>query len=350
MKPENKASSINPAKITKGLFALAVILCIGTSGFMTIEGWSFLDSLYMTAITITTVGYREIAPPSAAGMIFTIFIAFSGIGILFYFLSLIAQAMFEIQVKAIIERRKLGSRMRAMKDHYIVCGFGRLGRIICRELHSNRIPMVVIENQPDLLQVLEHENTPYIIGDATNEEVLTEAGVEKARGLVSVVASDADNVFITMSAKGLNPALFVLARAEEEQTEKKLLRAGATRVVMPYRIGAQKMAHIIVKPAISDFLELTVHNRRIGLEMEELEVSEHSPLNGLTLIDSGIRQEMDVIIMAIRKREGEMKFNPSSKTRIEAGDTLIALGKSDDISKLAKVLSSSERSSIRTSS
>jgi len=215
MKPETKASSINPAKIIKGLFALAVILCTGTSGYMIIEGWSFLDSLYMTAITITTVGYREIAPPSGIGMIFTIFIAFGGIGIIFYFLSLIAQAMFEIQVKAIIERRKLGSRMRAMKDHYIVCGFGRLGRIICRELHLNRIPMVVIESRPDMVQVLEHENTPYIIGDATNEEVLIEAGIEKARGLVSVVASDADNVFITMSARGLNPALFVLARAEE---------------------------------------------------------------------------------------------------------------------------------------
>ena len=152
-----------------------------------------------------------------------------------------------------------------------------------------------------------------------------------------------------MSAKGLNPSLFVLARAEGDQTEKKLLRAGANRVVMPYLIGAQKMAHIILKPAISDFLELTVHNRRIGLEMEEVEVSEHSPLNGFTLIDSGIRQEMDVIIVAIRKREGEMTFNPSSKTRIEAGDTLIALGKSGDISKLAKVLSSSESSFIRTS-
>jgi voltage-gated potassium channel len=209
--------------------------------------------------------------------------------------------------------------------------------------------MVVIENRPDMVQVLEHENTPYIIGDATNEEVLIEAGVERAKGLVSVVASDADNVFITMSARGLNPTLFVLARAEEEQTEKKLLRAGATRVVMPYRIGAQKMAHIIVKPAISDFLELTVHNRRIGLEMEELEVNEHSTLNGLTLIDSGIRQEMDVIIVAIRKRDGEMKFNPSSTTRIEAGDTLIALGKSEDISKLAKILSSGEKGSTRTS-
>jgi voltage-gated potassium channel len=336
MKPEIKPSSFNPEKIIKGFFVLGVILGIGTSGYMIIEGWSFLDSLYMTAITITTVGFREVAPPSTNGKVFTIFVAFGGIGILFYFLSLIAQAMFEIQLKAIIERRKLGLRMRAMKDHYIVCGFGRLGKFICRELLSKRIPLVVIENRPDMVQVLEHENTPYIIGDATNEEVLVEAGVEKAKGLVSVVASDADNVFITMSARGLNPALFVLARAEEEQTEKNL-------------IGAQKMAHIIVKPAISDFLELTVHNRRIGLEMEEVEVKEHSPLNGLTLIDSGIRQEMDVIIVAIRKRGGEMQFNPSSKTRIEAGDTLIALGKSEDISKLAKVLSSSERSSIRTS-
>jgi voltage-gated potassium channel len=348
MKPEIKSSSINPEKIIKGFFVLGVIMFIGTSGYMLIEGWSFIDSLYMTAITITTVGYREIAPPSSIGKIFTILMAFGGIGILFYFLSLIAQAMFEIQVKAIIERRKLGLRMRTMKDHYIVCGFGRLGKIICRDLRSSRVPLVVIESRPEMVQFLEHENTPYIIGDATSEEVLIEAGVEKAKGLVSVVASDADNVFITMSAKGLNPALFVLARAEEERSEKKLLRAGANRVVMPYLIGAQKMAHIIVKPAISDFLELTVHNKRIGLEMEEVEVSEQSPLKGVALIDSGIRQEMDVIIVAIRTREGEMKFNPSSTTRIEAGDTLIALGKSEDISRLVKILSSVERSSMRS--
>jgi voltage-gated potassium channel len=333
-------SPIALGRLLKGSIFLLIILAVGTLGYMLIEKWSFLDALYMTVITISTVGYREVGIPSDAGKIFTIFVIFTGIGILFYFLGSIAQAMVELHVRALIGRRKLGLRMRSTSDHYIVCGFGRLGKIISRELKGNHIPLIVIDNRPDMVQSLEHENIPYIIGDATNEEALLEAGVERAKGLISVVASDADNVFITMSARVLNPNLFILCRAEEEQTERKLLRAGANRVVMPYSIGAHKMAHTIIKPAVSDFLELTVHNRRIGLEMGEVEVSEKSRLNGLTLLDSGIRQDMDVIIIAIRKKEGEMKFNPSSKTRIEAGDTLIALGKSDDLTKLGKVLSS----------
>jgi voltage-gated potassium channel len=340
MARDSDTSPIALGRLLKGCIFLLIILIVGTSGYMFIEKWSFLDALYMTVITISTVGYREVGTPSDAGKIFTIFVIFSGIGILFYFLGSIAQAMVDLHVRAIIERRKLGLKMRNTMNHYIVCGFGRLGKIISRELRGTRIPLIVIDNRPDIVQSLEHENIPYIIGDATNEEVLLEAGVERAKGLISVVASDADNVFITMSARVLNPNLFILCRAEEEQTEKKLLRAGANRVVMPYSIGAHKMAHTIIKPAVSDFLELTVHNRRIGLEMGEVEVSEKSRLNGLTLLDSGIRQDMDVIIIAIRKKEGAMKFNPSSKTRIEGGDTLIALGKSEDLAKLAKVLSS----------
>ena len=183
------------------------------------------------------------------------------------------------------------------------------------------------------------EDIPYINDDATNEDVLIEAGIERAKGLISVVASDADNLFITMTARGLNPQSFILARADEEQTEKKLLRAGANRVAMPYLIGGQKMAHTITKPAVTDFLEFAVHDKDMALEMGELIVSESSHLKGVTLVDSGIRQEMDVIIVAIRKKDGEMRFNPSSQTRIESGDTLISLGKSDDLKKLATILS-----------
>ena len=202
--------------------------------------------------------------------------------------------------------------------------------------------MVVIDTNPENREILEDEEIIYIADDATSEDVLMEAGIERAKGLISVVASDADNLFITMSARGLNPALFILARADGEQTEKKLLRAGANRVGMPYLIGGQKMAQTIVKPAVTDFLEFTVHNKDIGLEMGELVVSEKSRLNGKTLIESGIRQEMDVIIVAVRKKDGEMKFNPSSQTRIEARDTLISLGKSDDLRKLSKILSLDE--------
>ncbi|MBW2136927.1 MAG: potassium channel protein [Deltaproteobacteria bacterium] len=332
---------LSPRKLAKGFAVLLIILLSGTLGYMVVEGWGFLDSLYMTVITITTVGFREVGPISAEGEVFTIIIIFSGMGIIAYILGIFAQAMIDFQVRAIIGRRKLGLTLKAIKNHYIICGFGRIGRIICRELRANNVPFVVIENNSETIQALESEGFPYINGDATTEEVLLEAGIERAKGLVSVVASDADNLFITMSARGLNPGLFILGRADEEQTEKKLLRAGANRVVMPYLLGGQKMAHTILKPAVADFIEFTVHNKDISLELGEMVVDERSRMNGLTLIESGIRQEMDVIIVAVMKADGEMKFNPSSQTRIEAGDTLICLGTSDNLGHLKEILSGS---------
>jgi voltage-gated potassium channel len=326
------------SKIFKGVIILLVVLLIGTMGYMLIEKWTFLDSLYMTVITITTVGYREVGTVSETGRIFTIFIIFTGMGIIAYILGMVAQAMVDFQVREIFGRRKLGKKMQSLKDHYIICGYGRIGKIICKELTANKIPMVVIDNAPDIDQSLEDEEIPFIHDDATGENVLLEAGIERAKGLISVVASDADNLFITMTARVLKPGLFILARADGEHTEKKLLRAGANKVAMPYLIGGHKMAQSIIKPAVTDFLEFTVHNRDMGLEMGELLVSEKSRLNGLTLINSGIRKEMDVIIVAIRSDEGQMRFNPSSETRISAGDTLIALGKSDDLEKLAFIL------------
>jgi voltage-gated potassium channel len=335
----SRSSPLAQGRALKALGILVTILLIGTIGYRHLEGWDFLDSLYMTVISITTVGYREVGEVSDAGRIFTIFIIFSGIGIIAYILGMTAQAMVEFQVRSIIGRRKLGLKMRSIKNHYILCGFGRIGKIIAGEMKLNKIPMVVIDNTPEERELLEAEEIPFIIGDATVEEVLLEAKIEKAKGLVSVVASDADNLFITMSARGLNPGLFILARSDQEHTEKKLLRAGANKVVSPYLLGGHKMAQSIIKPAVTDFIEFTVHSGKIGLGMEELTVNEQSRLNGASLIDSGIRQDMDVIIVAIRKKEGEMKFNPSSESIIEAEDTLIALGKSEDLERLGAILS-----------
>lgn len=339
MKLDKMISPIGPGKIIRGFPILLFILFLGTGGYMLIEGWSFLDSLYMTVITITTVGYGEVGQVSVPGRIFTIFIIFFGMGIIAYILGMAAQAMVEFQLRSLIGRTKLGLKIKSIKDHYIICGFGRIGKIIVRELKANNLPILVIDNMHDMKPALEHENIPYINDDATSEEVLLEAGINRAKGLVSVVASDADNLFITMTARGLNPNLFILARADGEKTEKKILRAGANRVIMPYLIGGQKMAHTIIKPAVMDFLEFTVHNRKIGLELGELMVNGKSRLSGSTLIDSGIRQQMDVIIVAIKKKDGDMRFNPSSQTRIEAGDILISLGKSDDLQRLSEILS-----------
>jgi voltage-gated potassium channel len=260
-------------------------------------------------------------------------------GILGYTFGMVAQAMVEFHVRSILGRRKLGLKIKSLKDHYIMCGYGRIGRIIAQELNSNKIPVIVIDQNPDSKEALENQDIPYIIDDATSEDVLIEAGIERAKGLIAVVESDADNLFITMTARGLNSDLYILARADEEQTQKKLLRGGADRVVLPYLIGGHKMAQTIVKPAVTDFLELTVHNKDIELKLEELLVGKGSRLNGVTLVDSGIRQETNIIILAIRKKDGEMSFNPSSQTRIESGDTLISLGYSGDLERLSKMLS-----------
>lgn len=324
--------------IFKALLILTLIMAAGTSGYMIIEKWPFFDSLYMTVITITTVGFGEIKNVSVEGRIFTIFLIIMGMGVIAYSVGLIAQAMVEFQISSIIGRKKLDQQIKTIKNHYIVCGFGRIGKVICRELKSKKLPTLVIDNSPESKEFLEDESIPYIIDDATSEDVLIEAGIERATGLISVVASDSDNLFITLTARGLNHSAFIIARADEEKSEKKLMRAGADKVFLPYIIGGHKMAQSITKPAVTDFLEFTVHNKDMGLEMEQLNVNKGSRLNGLKLMDSGIRKEMDIIIVAIRKKSGEMAFNPSSGTLIEAGDTLIALGKNEDLNKLGKIL------------
>ncbi len=330
-------SSYGAKSIIRCLFLLVGVLVVGTAGYMIIEHWRFFEALYMTVITISTVGYQEVGEVSGLGRGFTIILIFMGIGTVGYTLGVFAQAMLDFQLRSFFGRRKLGLKIKSMNNHYILCGYGRIGRIITQELKHNQIPMLVLDNNPDLKEALEHHAIPYIIDDATNEDVLLEAGIEKAKGLIAVVKFDANNLFITMTARGLNPDLFILARADEEQTNKKLLRAGANRVVEPYLIGGQKMAHTIIKPTVTEFIELMVHDRDIGLEIEELLVVEGSRLKGVTLENSGIRKETDVIIVAIKKKGGEMTFNPSSQTRIETGDTLIALGYDSDLKRLASI-------------
>ena len=317
---------------------LVLILLAGTMGYVLLEGWPVLDALYMTIITITTVGFGEVNVVSSSGRIFTICIIFMGMGIMAYSLGMVAQIMVETQVRTILGRRKLGKELRSIKNHYIVCGFGRIGKIIAQGLRSQGIPLVVIDQSPDSKEILEDQDTPYIIGDATSDDILIEAGIDRAKGLITVVLSDADNLFITMTARGLNPKLFILSRADDEATEKKLMRAGANKVVLPYLIGGMRMVQTILRPVVMDFIDFTMHQANIELKLEELLVGEKSKLNGVSLINSGIRKDMNVIIVAIRKKGGEMVFNPSSETLIEAGNTLIALGPGKDLDRLSDIL------------
>ena len=336
---ENAISSKGFRSIIRGALLLSLVLFFGTVGYVFIEGWPFLDSLYMTVITITTVGYGEVRTVSELGRVFTVFLIFAGMGIMAYTLGIVAQIMVEFQVRDLIGRRKLGLKLKNIKNHYILCGYGRIGMVIAQELMANGIPIMVIEQDPQSKEKLRSHGIPYIIDDATSEDVLVEAGIHRAKGLVTVVLSDADNLFITMSARGMNPGLFILSRADQEATEKKLIRAGANKVVMPYLIGGLRMVHTILRPAVTDFFDFAMQDKNIALKMEELKVGEKSKLNGVRLKDSGIRQDMNVIIVAIRDKGGTMSFNPSSNVAMEAGTILIALGPIGDLEKLAHILS-----------
>jgi len=302
---------------------------------MTIEGWSFLDSIYMTIITLSTVGYGEVRHIGPAGRIFTILLILFGISIMAYIIGLVTETLVESEIRSIFGRRKLSKKIKSLKNHYIICGYGRIGRIICKELIRHSISLVVIEKK-GLRQELEQNNVLYIMNDATYEDTLIEAGVGRAKGLVSVLSSDPENVYVSLTARSLNPQLFILSRAEHLTSEAKLIAAGANKVILPYSIGARRMAQAILKPAVSDFIESTIHDYSFELNIEEIMVGEDSRLNGLTLVDASIRQEMDIIIIGIKQQDGKMLFNPSSQTKIRAGDVLIAMGRYNDLERLRK--------------
>lgn len=311
---------------------ILLIISFGTIGYMFLEGWQFFDALYMTIITLTTVGYREVHDLSFRGQLFTIILIIGGVGTVFYALSTGAKIILEGELQEIFGRKRLEKKIKDLKDHYIICGYGRMGRIIARELEEKDISFVAIEKDSDI--ELEKEDTLIYRGDATRDEVLKELGIDRARGLISVLPTDAENMYVVLSARGLNPKLTIVARAGEEGSEKKLIRAGADRVVSPYHIGGLRIAHTVLKPAVVDFIEFATKSGNIDLQMEEINIMDHSKLIGLTLDECGIGRELGIIIVGIKTQSGEMKFNPTFRSTISCGDTLIALG---EISKL-KVL------------
>ncbi len=319
-------------KIILAAALLVLVISFGTAGYMVIEDWTFIDSLYMTIITLASVGYKEVHVLSPAGMVFTIVLIIGGVGTVLYALNAGAKMLLEGELRQVFWRRRLEKKIRELKDHYIVCGYGRMGKIICRELHEKHMKFVVVEKMPEV--ITNDEDLLIFPGDATKDEVLRELGIERAKGLISVLPTDAENLFVVLSARVLNPKLTIVARAGEEGSEQKLLRAGADKVVSPYQIGGLRIAHTVLKPAVVDFIEFATKSGNIDLQMEEVSIGEHSRLVGKTLDESGIGRELGIIIVAIRKPNGEMMFNPTFRSAITGGDMLIALG---EISKL-KVL------------
>ena len=312
------------------------VITIGTAGYSFLEGWGLLDSLYMTVITITTIGFREVHDMSEGGRMFTVVLIFFSVGAVFYALNNAARLIIEGEIKDIFGRRRVQKTINKLRGHYIVCGYGRMGRIVASELKGKGVDYVVIEKEigPD---VSEAPDCLALKGDATRDDVLMQAGIEHASGLISVLPSDAENLYVVLSARGMNPSLTIVARAVEDGAEQKLMRAGANRVVSPYHIGGLRIAQTVIKPGVVDFIEFTTQSGRIGLQMEEVTLVEGSSISGKTLSESGIGSDLGIIIVAIKDREGMMRINPRHDTRMMPGDTLIVIGEESDLMKLEQV-------------
>jgi len=326
-----------------GLLLSQLLLWGGTLGYMLVEGWGVFKALYMTVITITTVGYGEVYGFSRGGRIFTIFLILVGFAIMAYIAAGITQAIIAGQIKELLGRRKVERAIKRLKDHYILCGYGRIGSVVAKELVREGIPLVIIERDPKAIKEIEEAGLLYVEGEATEDETLIKAGIERAKGLIATVSSDADNLYITLSARSLNPRLFILSRADEKEAEKKFLSAGASMVVSPYQMGALRMANAVLKPHVVDFVELVIQRKHLELEMEEIKVQDDRRFRGRPLKDSGLRDEFGVIVIAIKKGEKEMIFNPSPETFIEKGDILILLGEKGNLQRLEEEVGGEER-------
>jgi len=318
------------ARIRIVLMAVLAAIALGTIVFHLLEGWSILDSLYVTAQTVTTVGFGDIAPRTAAGRAFATVFMIVGVGIVLYALTSTVQSIVHSELFA---RYGHSRKMSKLRDHFIICGAGRVGSHLIRSLRAVDGLFLVIESDQRKCEALMDMNIPVLVRDATLEESLIEAGVEHARGLASCLPDDADNVYVVLTARDLNPNIHIVARAAEEQAESKLIRAGANRVVAPTIIGGHRMAMALTKPAVGDFLDSVTAND-LELGFEQLEVDPVSSLVNRKLSESVIRSELNIVIVSIRRSNGEIIFNPSGETKIEGGDMLIAIGNEESLARL----------------
>lgn len=317
-------------RLTFAVAALVAVMVGGTIGYVVL-GFTLLDAVYQTVTTVTTVGFREVQPLSSAGKIFTIVLIVFGVGTALYTLGVVIETVLEGQLPDVFGRRRMEHKITGMSDHVVVCGWGRVGKAVVRELAAQRAQTVIIDNDASRL---DDAPGPVVLGDATEDDVLERAGLSRARALVAALQTDAGNLFVTLSGRALRPELFIVARVRLEENEDKLLRAGANRVVNPQSIGGARMAAFVLQPHVTEFLDVVMHERGIEFRLEEITVPEESPIAGSTIRDAHIRDRTGALVLALRDEAGSFATNPPPDTVIHAGEVIIAIGTQGDLDAL----------------
>lgn len=308
------------------LITLFAVIAIGIAGFVFIDKYSFLEAAYMVVVTLTTVGFRPVKDMSTAGMIFDMTFVLVGVGVIIFVVGRALELLVSGELMGIRRRRKMKQLISEMKNHYIICGFGRVGHQVAVEFEAAKIPYVVLDQKTETAAEMEPKGIPYLIGDITSDVMLEEAGIKRAKGLIASADSDADNVFVVLSARVMNPNLYIVARAAYPQAEEKLKKAGANRVVSPYFISGKRMAAMTLKPVAMDYLDTVLHSEHVEMGMREFKVNGKCRAVNKTLKDAEIRQKSGAYIMAVRKPDGKFNLQPVAETVITEGDVLVAIG------------------------
>ncbi|HEX9372468.1 MAG TPA: NAD-binding protein [Roseiflexaceae bacterium] len=322
-------------RLRLGFVLLAVVVGIGTIGFMLIERWTPIQALYTTVLVVSTLGFSDLRPTGWHGQILTIGLIAAGVGTLYYFVGAMAQALIENQLDW-GRRRSMEQRVAHLDDHFIVCGFGRVGQQTCRQLRQENCAFVVIDNEDHGIASIAGAGYLYVRGDASDDEVLKRAGILRARALLTAVQTDAANVYITLSARALNPKLVIVARAATAEAEHKLTMAGANRVISPYILGGRSMAGHALRPAVMDFLDVLVHSDDLEMWLEEIKVGPDSWLAGMSLGTAQLRKKTGITVLAVRRADGQMLVNPTDSLVLQESDTLIALGTRADLGRMER--------------
>ncbi|MBI2832919.1 MAG: potassium channel protein [Acidobacteria bacterium] len=335
---EKARSPLQPAWWIHGpglAFALLLLIFVGgTLGYVVIEGWTVWDAFYMTMITVTTVGYGEVHPLSRGGQVFTVFVLGLGLGTALYAFSFTASAILEGGLQARWARRRRERMIDDLDRHFIICGYGRIGSIIVDEFRRQRVPHIVIERDSERVHNIIESGGLAVEADASREEVLTRVGIARARGLIAAVGTDAENVYTVLSARLMRPDLFIIGRAETDDSRRKLLRAGADRVISPYQIGALQMAQTALRPAVVDFVQLATSSDNLDLMMEQVKIDGSASLANRSIVEANLRQRFGVVVIGIQRPDGRMEFNPPPDAVMQPGDSLVVLGHADSLREL----------------